>query len=237
LDVMALPLLAAVSRFGYLGVTGIVFVESFGVPAPGETSIIAGSVLAGSGRLNIYVVALVAFLAAVCGDSIGYVIGRTGGRSLLLRFGRYVRLTERRLERVERFMARRGAVMVVVARFVEGLRQLNGVVAGATRMPFPKFLLYNAIGAALWVGVWSSAGYFAGNHLDAIEGAFHRYSTVALAALAVLVAAYVWHHLRRRRAHRAEDLAAEGLKAEDAKVEDPEVEDLKAGSDSPSPAR
>ena len=217
LDVVALPLLGVVSRFGYLGVSGIVFIESFGVPAPGETSIIAGSVLAGSGRLNIFVVALVAFLAAVGGDSIGYLIGRTGGRSLLLRFGRYVGLNERRLARVEKFMARRGAVMVVVARFIEGLRQLNGVVAGVTRMPFLKFLICNAIGAALWVGVWSSAGYFAGNHLDAIEGAFHRYSNVALVAIVVLVAAYIWHHVRRRRAHRAEDLKAE--------------------SDNPSPAR
>jgi membrane protein DedA with SNARE-associated domain len=91
------------------------------------------------------------------------------------------------------------------------------VVAGVTRMPFLKFLICNAIGAALWVGVWSSAGYFAGNHLDAIEGAFHRYSNVALAAIVVLVAAYIWHHVRRRRAHRAEDLKAE--------------------SDNPSPAR
>jgi membrane protein DedA with SNARE-associated domain len=112
--------------------------------------------------------------------------------------------------------------MVVVARFVEGLRQLNGVVAGVTRMPFGKFLLFNAIGAALWVGVWSSAGYFAGNHLDAIEAVIHRYSNVALIVAAVLVAAYVWFHLRRRRAHKAEDLEAEKLKAE---------------SDSPSPAR
>jgi membrane protein DedA with SNARE-associated domain len=217
LDVIALPLLGVVSRFGYLGVTGIVFIESFGVPAPGETSIIAGSVLAGSGRLNIFVVALAAFLAAVGGDSIGYAIGRTGGRSLILRFGRYVGLNERRFVRVEKFMARRGPIMVVVARFVEGLRQLNGVVAGATGMRFGKFLLFNAIGAALWVGVWSSVGYFAGNHLDAIEGVIHRYSNVALVVAAVLVAAYVWHHVRRRRAHKAEDLKAE--------------------SDSPSPAR
>jgi membrane protein DedA with SNARE-associated domain len=222
LDVVALPLLGVVSRFGYLGVSGIVFIESFGVPAPGETSIIAGSVLAGSGRLNIFVVAVAAFLAAVGGDSIGYVIGRTGGRRLLLRFGKYVGLNERRLTRVEKFMAKRGPIMVVVARFVEGLRQLNGVVAGVTQMPFAKFLLYNAIGAALWVGVWSSAGYFAGNHLDAIEGVIHRYSNVALVVAAVLVVAYIWHHVRRRRAHKAEDL---------------EAGDLKAESDSPSPAR
>jgi len=224
LDVVALPLLGVVSRFGYLGVTGIVFIESFGVPAPGETSIIAGSVLAGNGHLNIFVVAVAAFLAAVGGDSIGYVIGRTGGRSLLLRFGKYVGLNERRLTRVEKFMARRGALMVIVARFIEGLRQLNGVVAGVSRMPFAKFLICNAIGAALWVGVWSSAGYFAGNHLEAIEGVIHKYSNLALIALVVLVAAYVWHRVRRRRAHKAEEARAG-------------AEEVRAESDSPSPAR
>ena len=115
---IALPLLGVVSRFGYFGVTGIVFIESFGVQAPGGASEIDGRVLAGSGRLNIFVVAAAAFLAAVSGDSIGYLIGRTGGRSLLLRFGRYVGLNDRRLRRVEGFMDRRGAVMVVVARFI-----------------------------------------------------------------------------------------------------------------------
>jgi membrane protein DedA with SNARE-associated domain len=202
---------------GYYGLALLVLIEGFGVPAPGETAIIVAAGYAGQGRLNIIVVGIVAFLAAVVGDSIGYWIGRAGGRRLVLRFGRYVWLTEARLDRAEQFMTRRGPIVVAAARFIEGLRQLNGVVAGVTRMPFLKFLICNAIGAALWVGVWSSAGYFAGNHLDAIEGAFHRYSNVALAAIVVLVAAYIWHHVRRRRAHRAEDLKAE--------------------SDNPSPAR
>jgi membrane protein DedA with SNARE-associated domain len=223
---MALPLLGVVSRFGYFGVTGIVLVESFGVPAPGETAIIAGSAAAGSGRLSIFVVALVAFLAAVIGDSIGYWIGRTGGRGLVLRFGRYVRLTEGRLDRVENFMARRGPIMVMVARFIEGLRQFNGIVAGVTRMPFGRFLVFNAIGAALWVGVWSSAGYFAGNHLDQISAVIHRYQNLAVAVLAVLVVAFVAYRLRRRRAHRKTGHEEAG-----------EQNGLTAGSGSPSPVR
>ena len=202
MQLMAISLLGLVGRFGYFGVTAMVFVESFGVPAPGETAIIAGSTAAGSGHLNVLLVALAAFVAAVSGDSIGYLIGRTGGRELLLRYGRYVRLTPPRLERVEEFMARRGPVMVIVARFVEGLRQLNGLVAGATRMPFPRFLVCNAIGAALWVGVWSSAGYFAGNHLSQIEALIHRYQNVAFVALAVLVLAWLGYRLRRHRRER-----------------------------------
>jgi membrane protein DedA with SNARE-associated domain len=203
LEVVAMPLLGAVTRFGYAGVFGLVFIESFGVPAPGETAIIAGSAAAGNGHLNVFLVALLAFLAAVTGDSLGYLIGRRGGRPLVLRFGRYVRLTPGRLDRVEGFMARRGPLVVIVARFVEGLRQLNGIVAGVTRMPFPRFLLCNAIGAAAWVTVWSAAGYFAGNHLDQISATIHRYQAYAIALAALLVAAYVLRHLRRRRARKA----------------------------------
>jgi membrane protein DedA with SNARE-associated domain len=202
LDVVALSIGGLISRFGYFGVFGMVFVESFGIPAPGETAIIGGSTVAGAGRLNVFVVALVAFLAAVTGDSLGYLIGRTGGRGLVLRYGRYIRLTPARLDRVEGFMARRGALMVVLARFVEGLRQLNGVVAGVSRMPFARFVVCNAIGAALWVSVWSSAGYFAGNHLPAITAAIHRYQNYAIALAVVLVAGYALRHTLRRRARR-----------------------------------
>jgi len=186
-----------VDRFGYFGVAGLVLIESFGVPAPGETAIIAGAAYAGSGHLNILVVAVTAFLAAVIGDSIGYLIGRKGGRPLVHRFGRYVRLTPPRLDRVERFMSRQGAKIVVVARFVEGLRQFNGIVAGITGMRWALFVVCNAIGAALWVGCWSAAGYFAGDHLSEVIEAASRYLVVAVALAAVAVTGYVWFRFRR----------------------------------------
>ncbi|MEU4236931.1 DedA family protein [Actinoplanes sp. NPDC026619] len=194
--------LGLVDRFGYTGIGAIVFIESFGIPAPGETAIIAGAAYAGrgGGHLNIFVVALTAFLAAVIGDSVGYWIGRRGGRPLVTRFGRYVRLTPPRLERVESFMTRHGPKMVVVARFVEGLRQFNGVIAGTTQMPFTRFLLWNVLGAALWVGCWSTVGYFAGNHLDQITATISRYLLVAVALAVLALIAYVWHRRRRRTA-------------------------------------
>ena len=191
-----------VDRFGYFGVAGLVLIESFGVPAPGETAIIAGAAYAGSGHLNILVVAAVAFLAAVIGDSIGYLIGRKGGRPLVHRFGRYVRLTPPRLERVERFMARQGFKIVVIARFVEGLRQFNGIVAGITEMRFSLFVLCNAIGAALWVGCWSTVGYLAGDHLSEVTEAVSKYLVVAVGLAVLAVMGYVWFRFRlRRRSH------------------------------------
>jgi len=180
-----------VTRFGYLGVALTVFVEGFGVPAPGETAIIAGAGAAGHGKLNIVLVALVAFAAAVCGDSVGYLIGRFGGRRLVLRFGRYLRLTPERFGKVEAFMGRHGSKVVAAARFVEGLRQLNGLVAGATGMPWPRFVLFNAIGAALWVAVWSAAGYVAGDHWAAISAVVRRYEPYAIGAGALIALAVI----------------------------------------------
>src|SRR5689334_3880905 len=182
-------MLGLIDQFGYVGIGGIVFIESFGVPAPGETAIIAGAAYAGSGHLNIFAVAVTAFLAAVIGDSVGYWIGRRGGRPLVHRFGRYVRLTPERLDKVEGFMTRQGPKVVVVARFVEGLRQFNGVVAGVAGMPFPEFLAWNATGAALWVGLWSTGGYFAGDHIEQIASAISRYVVVAVVVAVLLLLA------------------------------------------------
>lgn len=192
-------LLDLVDRFGYFGIAGVTFVESFGIPAPGETALITGAALAGRGDLNIVGVASAAFIAAVVGDSIGYWIGRRGGRPLIERFGKYIRLTPERFDKLETFMSHQGPKIVVIARFVEGLRQFNGLVAGITGMPFHKFLAWNALGAALWVSLWSTAGYVAGDHLQQIAKTASRY-VVAVAVVALLaLIAYVW---RRRRHSR-----------------------------------
>jgi len=186
-------------HYGYLAVAGLIMLEDFGVPAPGETVLIAAAVYAGAGHLNIAAVVVVAIAAAIAGDNIGYAIGRFGGRRLVLRFGRYVFLTERRLDTAERFFTRHGGKIVVVARFVEGLRQANGIIAGVTGMPWRRFLAFNAIGAALWVGVWAGLGDLAGTHITVIYEQIHRYQLYVLIAVVVGLAALIIRHLLRRR--------------------------------------
>lgn len=127
-------------HYGYLAVGGFVLLEDFGVPVPGETILIAAAVYAGAGRLSVVGVGLIAFLAAVIGDNLGYAIGHFGGRALVLRYGRYVMLTSERLDKAEGFFCRHGGKVVVAARFIEGLRQANGIVAGTARMPWRQFL-------------------------------------------------------------------------------------------------
>jgi membrane protein DedA with SNARE-associated domain len=198
LNALAGPL----DHFGYWAVLLFVMIEDFGVPVPGETILIAAAVYAGAGRLNVVAVGVIGFVAAVIGDNIGFAIGHYGGRALVLRWGRYVRLTEERLAKAETFFQRHGAWIITVARFIEGLRQANGIVAGTAGMRWLRFLAFNALGAALWVGTWVSLGYLAGSHIDTIYHDISRYSYYVLIALAVVLAGYVARHILRRRRRR-----------------------------------
>jgi len=187
------------NHYGLWAILALVLLEDFGIPVPGETVLIAGALYAGSGRLNVVAVGCVGFVAAILGDNIGYAIGRFGGRALVLRWGKYVFITAERLDKAEEFFNRHGGKIITVARFIEGLRQANGIIAGIAEMHWLRFLAFNALGAALWVGTWVTVGYFAGQHIATIYHYISMYSLYALIALAVLLAGYILLRVRRRR--------------------------------------
>jgi membrane protein DedA with SNARE-associated domain len=187
-------------HYGLGAIFLFVMIEDFGVPVPGETILIAGAIYAGAGRLNVVAVGVIGFLAAIIGDNIGFAIGHFGGRAVALRWGKYVFLTEERLNKAEAFFNRHGGKIITIARFVEGLRQANGIIAGISGMHWLRFVAFNALGAALWVGTWVSIGYFAGQHITTIYDYITRYSYYALIVVAVLVAGWLTVRLRRRRA-------------------------------------
>jgi membrane protein DedA with SNARE-associated domain len=189
-------------HYGYLGVGGMLFLEDFGVPVPGEIMLIAAAVFAGAGQMNIAVVFVVAALAAVIGDNIGFIVGHFGGRPLAERFGRYVFLTPERLEKAENYFNAHGGKVVTIARFIDGLRQINGLLAGIAGMHWLKFLGYNALGAVLWVGTWCGLGYLAGENIVEIYDTFERYKWYVIGALAVVIAIVITRRVRRGRADR-----------------------------------
>ena len=190
-------------HYGYLAVAGFVLLEDFGVPVPGETILILGAVYAGSGRLSIWLVGLLALLAALTGDNIGFAIGRFGGRLLVERYGRYVLLTPERLGKATGFFERRGASVIIIARFVEGLRQANGIIAGTTDMHWARFLAFNAAGALLWVAVWTSVGYFSGSHITSVYDTATRYDLYFAGGVVLVLIGYLTLRLRGRlRARR-----------------------------------
>lgn len=177
-------------EYGYFMLFATVFVEGFGVPVPGQTLIMASALLAEKGDMHIAAVFLVAWSAAVMGDNAGYLIGRWGGRKLLLK----LRIKPAQLDRMEYFFTHYGSGIVIFARFVDVLRQLNGVVAGSMGMPWRKFVLFNALGAALWVGLWGGGVYFLSQYIAPIE-MFFKATQPYLIALGLLALVAVLLHV------------------------------------------
>ncbi len=146
-----------ITQYGYWVIFFAIFLEDFGLPMPGETVLIICSLFAALGKLNIVLVGILGFSGAVLGDNTGFAIGHYGGRKIILSWGKYVFLTEKRLKKLEGYFRKRGGLIITVARFIQGLRQFNGIVAGISNVRWKKFILYNIIGAVLWVGMWVGA--------------------------------------------------------------------------------
>jgi membrane protein DedA with SNARE-associated domain len=189
------PLLA---DYGYLAVGVLVCLDNGGIPVPGQTVLVAAAVYAGTGRLDFAGVLAVAVAAAVVGNSLGYLLGRVGGRAFVHRWGRYVLLTPARLERAEDFFGRHGGAVVTWARFVDVLRQTNGIIAGTVGMPWRRFMAFNVLGAVLWAGTWGGLGYAAGANIGTIYGAVARSQIILLAVVGALLVVLVIRHLLRR---------------------------------------
>ncbi|MGW2372860.1 MULTISPECIES: DedA family protein [Kitasatospora] len=195
-------------HYGYLAVALLVLLDNCGVPVPGQTILVLASVYAGTGHLDFAAVLLIAAAAATLGNSLGYLIGHTGGRAFVHRWGRYVLLTPARMERADGFFARHGGKVVAVARFVDGLRQYNGIIAGTTEMPWRRFALFNLLGAVLWTAVWGTFGYVAGANIGTVYRTAIRYQLWFAIGLGLLVAALLLRQVLRYRRRRREDTDA-----------------------------
>jgi len=184
------------ARYGYWVVFFGVFLENAGVPVPGETALLAGAALAHYGRLSLTAVVCVATAGAICGDNVGFFIGRRAGRGLVERFGRRIGVTPRHLETFDRFFDRHGGRTIFIARFVTGLRVVGALLAGASGLKWPTFLFYNAAGAVTWAVAVAAAGYTLAQSWDVLQRWIGRSGLIALAALGVLIAVGVWRARR-----------------------------------------
>ncbi|MDN5849377.1 MAG: DedA family protein [Nitrococcus sp.] len=185
-------------RYGYAAVFVAIGVEGMGVPAPGETLLIAAAIEAGHGGLSITAVLALAVVAAALGNSVGYLIGRVGGRRLL----QMLPISDTRLGRVDLLFRRYGGWFILFARFFDGPRQLSGIMAGMLRMPWWRFTFWNLLGAVIWVAVWGLGTYWLDRDIGAVLAVVQRIEPLVIALLlAALLAGlvYVW----RRRLHSA----------------------------------
>jgi undecaprenyl-diphosphatase len=179
---------------GYLILFALVAAESVGVPVPGETALITGGILANHGQFQIEVVIVVAASAAIIGDNVGYLIGRTGGRRLLERPGFMEERRRAVLEKGGPFFARHGPKAVFLGRWVSGLRIAAAWLAGINRMPWPLFLFWNALGGIAWATSVGLLAFYLGPTAEKI------FSYVGYAGVGVVVLAVAgwlaWRHFR-----------------------------------------
>src|ERR1035438_111076 len=182
-----------VQVFGYPLLFLIVMSESSGLPVPGETGLIAAAVIASQGKLKIELVIALAAAGAIVGDNIGYAIGRKGGRWLLLRPGPFHYQRTRVLLTGEPFFERHGPKAVFFGRFVLGLRVWASWLAGATRMHWRSFALWNALGGITWATTIGLIAYYLGHSAGNAIEAFGLYG---LAAVLVAVGSALFMHRR-----------------------------------------
>jgi membrane protein DedA with SNARE-associated domain len=190
-----------VATWGYLAVFLFVAIESTGIPFPGETMLLTAAAYASTGNLAIPLVIAAAASGAIIGDNLGYVAGRTGGRGLALRYGRYVRLDEKKLDKAESFFRRHGDKTVFFGRWIAVLRAWAAFLAGLNRMHWAKFLFYNAAGGITWATIIGVLAFELGKNLTLLHRVVNvvGYGGLAVAILGV-IGLYVLHRRRQRHA-------------------------------------
>lgn len=193
------------SVIGYPAVALFIMIESTGIPFPGETMLLLASFYAAtSHQLAIPIVIACAAVGAIIGDNLGYLVGRTGGRALALRYGKYIFLKPHHLDYAEKFFEKHGDKTVFFGRFVAILRAWAAFLAGVNHMPWRKFLVFNAAGGILWAIIYGTLGYVTGRFLhDNFTVVEHFARTLGwIGAGAVAVGIIVVFILLRLRRHK-----------------------------------
>jgi membrane protein DedA with SNARE-associated domain len=192
---------------GYPAVSLFIMVESAGIPFPGETMLLFASFYAAiDHQLNIIIIIACATLGAILGDNFGYLTGRTGGRALVRRYGRFVFLKPQHLEKAERFFAKHGDKTVFFGRFIAILRAWAAFLAGVNHMHWRTFLIYNAAGGILWATIYGLLGYEAGHlfhdNFDAVQRIARDIGWGGIIIIAaIIVVAFIIFRVRRAHEH------------------------------------
>jgi membrane-associated protein len=189
----------AVLHYGYWAVAALLLLESAGLPLPGETVLLLASFLAYSEHeLQIGWVIVVGIVATTLGGELGFALGRHGGRPLIERYRNVFPIRAESLARGEQLFDRYGSATVFLARFMFGMRVLASLLAGALHMPWRKFVLFNFLGAAVWVGAICGAGYLFGGHWSRLAHDLKRFDLAVVIVVAVGALGVWWRNRSRR---------------------------------------
>src|SRR3954470_12980883 len=191
---------ALLAGYGYVAIALLLFVESIGIPIPGETALVTAAALAGAGKLSIVGVFIAASIGTIGGGMTGYWIGARGGTAIIGRFGRALRIDDSRMEGARVFFEQHGPSALVVGRFIAVVRSFLGIFAGVAAMPRRRFTLYNALGGLTWSLVFSTVGYVAGRNVPLLLHDLGRVSlalALALGLVILLVVGWRWFSANR----------------------------------------
>jgi membrane protein DedA with SNARE-associated domain len=193
-------LLQTLLDLGYPGIVALMALESSILPVPSELVMPPAGYWAAKGQMSFGVALVCGVLGSVIGALANYYGAQLIGRPLIQRYGKYVFLSEKNLLRSERFFTEHGEISTLIGRLFPVIRHLISIPAGLHRMPLPKFILYTAVGAAVWCAILTWIGYFLGQHEAALRtDEIHRYVTWALLVLIPLTLIVIWVYVVRRR--------------------------------------
>ena len=179
--------------YGYVAIFLVIALESAGIPLPGEATLVTASILAATTHaLSLPWIIVTACAAAIVGDNLGFWVGRRFGLRVLLRYGRHVGLGEPRLKLGQYLFARHGGSIVFFGRFVAVLRVFAAVLAGANRLPWTRFLAFNAASGICWATLYASAAYLLGHSIQRIAGPFG----IILLVATVVAGVFAWRYMK-----------------------------------------
>lgn len=179
-----------VTHYGYIGIFSLLMLGIIGLPIPDETLLASVGFLIFKGHLAFIPAILAAFLGSICGISISYIIGRTGGFYLIKKYGYLVHITENKLNRAQHWFHRAGKWSLILGYFLPGIRHITAIVAGATKLEFPAFALFAYIGGFIWTLSFVSLGYFFTEKWAAISVHIHRNLLIGTGIVLVFAIAY-----------------------------------------------
>ncbi len=184
-----------VDDYGYLVLFLGVMAENASLPIPGETILIIASFYSHHGHLSLGYVILLATMGCILGDNISFYVGRRLGRPFITHYGKYILITKKRLEYVEHFFEKHGDKTIFIQRWITGVRVIGALVAGTTQMPWPRFVLFNCLGAVTWVTTISLIAYFLAVNLPLLLKIVGRSGWILL-GLVIVIGLYFY--LKRR---------------------------------------
>ncbi len=189
-----------ISQYGYVAIVFLLMFGILGVPIPDEVLLAFSGYLVFKGELSIAPTIASGFLGSICGITLSYVLGRTGGHYLIRRYGRWVHVTQTKVDRVHDWLEHAGRWGIFFGYFIPGVRHLTALVAGTSRLRYAVFAAFAYTGALVWSTSFVTTGFFLGREWQKVSASIHRWALIAaVTAVCLFLVLYLWQEARKKK--------------------------------------